>query len=158
MKDEETTVLSPKKRKAIYYLIAKDMDVEEVADKLGKKVRTINAWLKDPVFKTALDRKMSEIEADAVNFRGRHNRLIWGAIYEEIHEKIQSGGFVDMKLTQLMEYIRGDYVGERQLKKGDNAGDEKTGEGMKELQKRFGSSNSAKVLKLVPKKSTGGTK
>ena len=96
--------LSPKQRKAIYYMVVLDMDYEQVATKLDKKTGTIKGWLKNPVFAEALSLKFSELEDIGIKWRHRQNQMILDKLYEEIHNRVLDGKEVrNASLVTLMK-------------------------------------------------------
>ena len=153
----ENEKLTFKQRKAIYYLAVTDMDLDDVSDKINKPPHVIKRWLKNPVFRDALDSMLRRIEDEGVAFRGRNNQIILEKVYESIHKKIHEGVLDDLKVTTLLQVVNSlasQYRADVKVT-GKTEGPEETNE-LKKLQDRFAQSQSAKVLPFHKKKKASG--
>jgi hypothetical protein len=101
-------VLMHEFRRAIYLLVACQMNPAQVAEIMGKRERTIRRWMSNPQFRALLDKKQDQIDKfDAKKFRATNNRLISERVYAEIQKKMtEPDAFDDMTLSGLVRMAR----------------------------------------------------
>jgi len=102
------TDLKLQQRKAIYLLVACQMDEAVVAKHVGVSVRTIKRWLKHPKFRALVEEVYERLEdQDAKKHRQFANKLIAKTMYDEIFKRLVAGKDVEnMSLGALLRTVR----------------------------------------------------
>lgn len=96
-----------RKRRAIYLLVACQLDEKAVARDLGVKKATVCNWMKQPDFAAELEKAMQRIEGVDAKWRAKQNKVLVGRLYEEAHTRIATTKELrDIPLTTLFSKIR----------------------------------------------------
>ncbi|HEC72032.1 MAG: hypothetical protein ACTSW7_01080 [Candidatus Thorarchaeota archaeon] len=96
-----------RKRRAVYLLVACQLDEKTVARELSVKESTVRKWMKQPDFAAELEKAMQRIEGIDAKWRAKQNKILSGRLYEEAHNRIANTRELrDIPLTTLISKIR----------------------------------------------------